>query len=520
MKPSRDEASQAATPPVDAYGGEEPFIFVSYAHTDRAVVYPEIKWLAEQGYRLWYDDGIDPGSDWPDEIALALDRSALLLVFISPHSVESKNVRNEIHYALTHNRPVVAVHLQETTLPKGLELRMGDIQAIMKYRTPRARYRQRLGKALSRGQSECKSASGPEVTGEVTEESNRSVQHSAILLGPPAEPVKRPPFHFGSVVPPEFFIDREEELKEAERIIRAGQGFLLVGHRRAGKTSFCKKLIHQIMGNPGNPLLATYLNLQNLQQSPGLTIETFLEHTILNIIGEIARQVFGCKYSDLTRTSPPAARESLRDDPVFDSFVRLARLVFERTHVQHGTAPSPLLSQEFVHFAQELLDIIRDKKWSNCVVFYDEANRLPRDLSVDLLIANREALGAAGVLSVYAASPEMAESFQPLQDLFDNRTVDIGPFREIEYLHRLLARYYFDGDTRKEDLPATAEALERLWSASCGKPFLIQLLADTCFRIAAGEQAVRVSGSHVDHAYQELKAERPLLFAEQEQRPS
>ncbi|HEY3782664.1 MAG TPA: SUMF1/EgtB/PvdO family nonheme iron enzyme [Fimbriimonadaceae bacterium] len=47
----------------------------------------------------------------------------------------SKNVRNEINYALNASKPFLAIHLSQTTLPRGLQLQMGDIQAILKYRT-------------------------------------------------------------------------------------------------------------------------------------------------------------------------------------------------------------------------------------------------------------------------------------------------------------------------------------------------------------------------------------------------
>ncbi len=50
--------------PFPAYKGDEPYIFVSYAHADDEIVYPEIQWLHDQGFNIWYDDGIDPGSTW------------------------------------------------------------------------------------------------------------------------------------------------------------------------------------------------------------------------------------------------------------------------------------------------------------------------------------------------------------------------------------------------------------------------------------------------------------------------
>jgi hypothetical protein len=113
--------AQAA--PAEAYQGEEPFLFVSYAHKDNGAVFPELHRLQGLGYRICYDERIDPGSEWPDDVARALDRCAFFLVFVSPRSVESKNVRNEISHALNADKAFPAVHLKDTALPRGLALR-------------------------------------------------------------------------------------------------------------------------------------------------------------------------------------------------------------------------------------------------------------------------------------------------------------------------------------------------------------------------------------------------------------
>jgi len=130
--------------PFDAYAGKEPFVFVSYAHKDGHLVYPEIKGLHESGVRIWFDGGIDPGNEWPEDIGKALLKAQMFLVFITPSSVESQNVRNEINFAINKKKPFLAVHLQETQLPVGLELRMGDIQAILKYRMTEENYNKKL----------------------------------------------------------------------------------------------------------------------------------------------------------------------------------------------------------------------------------------------------------------------------------------------------------------------------------------------------------------------------------------
>ncbi len=135
-------------PPFAACKGRDPFIFVSYSHSDGREVFGDIEHLHGSGFRIWYDEGIDPGNEWPDEIAQRLAAASVVLLFVSTASVQSTNVRNEIYFALNKNKRLVAVHLEETPLPPGLELRMGDIQAILKFRMPRDSYLPALARAL------------------------------------------------------------------------------------------------------------------------------------------------------------------------------------------------------------------------------------------------------------------------------------------------------------------------------------------------------------------------------------
>ena len=119
--------------PFPAYRGDEPYIFVSYAHNDADIVFAEINRWNKQGYNIWYDEGISPGNEWEDEIANALENCSLFVVFITPDSVGSQNCRDEIYYALVAKLPIIAIHLKETVLKGGLKLRMSSIQAILKH---------------------------------------------------------------------------------------------------------------------------------------------------------------------------------------------------------------------------------------------------------------------------------------------------------------------------------------------------------------------------------------------------
>lgn len=119
--------------PFPAYHGDEPYIFVSYAHLDHEKVFARIKDFHDRGYRIWYDEGIAPGNEWTAEIAAALKDCALFVVMITPNSVASGNCKNEINFAISRKKPFIAIHLEPTTLSDDLELQIGTKQAILEY---------------------------------------------------------------------------------------------------------------------------------------------------------------------------------------------------------------------------------------------------------------------------------------------------------------------------------------------------------------------------------------------------
>ncbi|MBE6960440.1 MAG: TIR domain-containing protein [Ruminococcaceae bacterium] len=115
------------------YEGKKPYIFISYAHKDSHLVFPILEELDRQGYRVWYDDGIAPGSEWPENIAQHLDGCSLMLAFISPNSIASANCRREVTFALAKHKPFLGIMLQETEMSLGMEMQLSAQQCIMKY---------------------------------------------------------------------------------------------------------------------------------------------------------------------------------------------------------------------------------------------------------------------------------------------------------------------------------------------------------------------------------------------------
>ncbi len=135
--------------PFPAYNGDGDYVFVSYAHADARSVYPELQRLKRLGYNVWYDEGVSPGSRWSDELAMRIKHCSLFLVLVTPNVAKSVHCQDELNYVLEAERPVLAVHLKETELPPGLNLRLGARQAIFHYKLSSEDLDRKLTEVLS-----------------------------------------------------------------------------------------------------------------------------------------------------------------------------------------------------------------------------------------------------------------------------------------------------------------------------------------------------------------------------------
>ncbi|MBR5900094.1 MAG: toll/interleukin-1 receptor domain-containing protein [Clostridia bacterium] len=116
------------------YEGKKNYVFISYAHKDSEVVLPIVNAMMENGYRVWYDQGIEAGTEWPAYIEEHLMNCERAIIFISQNSVDSINCRNEINLAATENKEMLVVYLEETKLKHGLSLQLGARQSLFRAR--------------------------------------------------------------------------------------------------------------------------------------------------------------------------------------------------------------------------------------------------------------------------------------------------------------------------------------------------------------------------------------------------
>lgn len=116
-----------------AYTGDEKHLFVSYSHHDADLVHPLIQEMTERGFRIWYDEGIEPGAGWDDNIADQIARCDLVIAMISPEYLESENCRDELNYARDEGKRIILVYIEKTELPAGMKLRYNRLYALHRY---------------------------------------------------------------------------------------------------------------------------------------------------------------------------------------------------------------------------------------------------------------------------------------------------------------------------------------------------------------------------------------------------
>ncbi|NHA14416.1 toll/interleukin-1 receptor domain-containing protein [Thioalkalivibrio sp. XN279] len=130
--------------------GPGAYLFVCYAHDQRDLVVSEIEWLREQGFEVWFDEAIEAGQRWSEDLALAIEGCGAMLFFMSPRSVSSRYCLDEIHFALECGRPIVPVEVEPSELTPGLRLSLGGTHRIFMHRMSAGDFRAKLASGLHR----------------------------------------------------------------------------------------------------------------------------------------------------------------------------------------------------------------------------------------------------------------------------------------------------------------------------------------------------------------------------------
>ena len=100
------------------YEGRKPYLFISYSHQDSVKVLDIITLLHNANVRLWYDEGIPAGSDWPMNIETHMKNCAAVLFFTSKCAYASPNCFSELVTAKRLAKPVLTLSLDHSERPE------------------------------------------------------------------------------------------------------------------------------------------------------------------------------------------------------------------------------------------------------------------------------------------------------------------------------------------------------------------------------------------------------------------
>ena len=135
---------------IATYNGNEPYIFFSYAHKDSDVVLPIIEALANNGFRVWYDAGVNAGDCYMEELAERISHSAVVVAFLSEAYLKSKLCYHEILFALAEKKQVILAYIEDVALTPGMKMRLSTTQALFGNRKPYEVFLQELIEACAR----------------------------------------------------------------------------------------------------------------------------------------------------------------------------------------------------------------------------------------------------------------------------------------------------------------------------------------------------------------------------------
>ncbi len=134
---------------IDSYDGPEPYLFVSYSHRDAKVVNEVLKKIDKEKFRLWYDDTMEIGDDFREELRSKIEHSCAILLFISDSSMGSKYCGMEIITAYKYDKRIYPIYLDDSvTVPTAISMILDNLQHVKSEAINSDKYIQKLISSL------------------------------------------------------------------------------------------------------------------------------------------------------------------------------------------------------------------------------------------------------------------------------------------------------------------------------------------------------------------------------------
>ncbi len=102
------------------YMGNASYVFVSYSRYDAYRAEPIIERMIADGYRVFYQDGVEPGCDWDDATVSRIENCSCALFMISSAHLNATGCIDAV-INVSRDKPRLPVMLEWVTLPAELQ---------------------------------------------------------------------------------------------------------------------------------------------------------------------------------------------------------------------------------------------------------------------------------------------------------------------------------------------------------------------------------------------------------------
>ena len=102
-------------------GDLNPLVFLSYSSKDKLTADAICSRLENQNIRCWIAPrDVNPGADYSNQIADALERSTVMVMVFSSGSNSSRHVKSEIDRAFSLGKVIIPFRVENVEIDKGL----------------------------------------------------------------------------------------------------------------------------------------------------------------------------------------------------------------------------------------------------------------------------------------------------------------------------------------------------------------------------------------------------------------
>ncbi|HEY5622533.1 MAG TPA: toll/interleukin-1 receptor domain-containing protein [Gammaproteobacteria bacterium] len=140
-----EDADESTPPHIDRPVSDAQQHFFSYSRTDSDFVLKLARRLQEKGVNVWLNQiCIDAGEHWDSAVERALKTSESLIVVLSPRSVSSADVLDEVTYGLSEKKAIIPVLYEPCDIPLRLR-RINYVDFTQDFESALTRLVERVG---------------------------------------------------------------------------------------------------------------------------------------------------------------------------------------------------------------------------------------------------------------------------------------------------------------------------------------------------------------------------------------